>query len=572
MIDNILLIVIILIAFAVLIIGIFEKLNLSPVLGYLISGVFIGEHGLNLVSHSITEHFGEFGVVFLLFVIGLELSFDRLKTMRKYVFGLGTLQVLVTFFVIFIITRWIFFLSNKASVIIAGGLSLSSTAIVMQSIFEKKMQSLQVGRIAISILILQDLAVIPLLIAVPLLSNEIFSLNFLEGKFWINILIKGTLVISIIIIIRSLLRPVFKFFQPQGNENSELAIAMTFLIVLFSAWGMSYFGLSYALGGFIAGILVAETDFRKKAEHSIEPFKNLLLGLFFMSVGMQIEPHVYSKIHIIFSICILLIVVKATIITLLCVLFKFHYTTSIRSGLLLSQGGEFAFILFNMGANHNLLDPYVASILLSVITCSMALTPLLALLGNKLVESFETNMGISPLQIIEKSTRDLNNHVIIAGFGKVGKIATKVLEAEEINNYIIVEIKDYIVNKEKKDKVIFQGDISNPTFLNAIGIERASVILLTMRNEFTIKKFLKQVNNFDSLDVIIRLRDLKKSKDFYDLGANLIIPQDYEMGLQLGNAVLKYLGVSEYEITRIKKQFRSTNYLGKTSENIMNIE
>ncbi len=573
MIDNILLIVIILIASSVIIIGIFEKLSLSPVFGYLIAGVVLGENGFNIVSHKITEHFGEFGVVFLLFVIGLELSIDRLKTMRKYVFGLGSLQVLITFFVVFTIAKWIFSLSTKSSLIIGGGLSLSSTAIVMQSIFEKKMQSLQVGRIAISILILQDLAVIPLLVSVPLLSSEHVRINLLEIQIWQDILLNGSIIVLTIFLLRSSLRPIFKFFQPQGSENSELAIALTFLIVLFSAWGTSYFGLSYAMGGFISGVLVAETDFRKKAEHSIEPFKNLLLGLFFMSVGMQIEPQIYSKIHIILGLCILLIVIKSAIITFLCIFFKFHYTTSVRAGLLLSQGGEFAFILFSMGATNNLLDPYISSILLSVITCSMALTPLLALLGYKLVEAFEKNTGISPMQIIEKSTRDLNNHIIIAGFGKLGKIATKVLETEEINNYIIVEVKDQIVNREKKNKFIFQGDISDQNLLNVIGIERASVILLTMRNELTIKKCLNLVSSkFDSLDIIIRLKDLKKSKDFYALGASLIIPQDYEMGLQLGNAVLKCLGVSDYEINRIKKYFRSTNYLGKETETIIDVQ
>ncbi len=577
MLNDILVLVIILIATSVFIVVISQKLNLSPVLGYLISGALLGSNGWDIVSHKITEHFGEFGVVFLLFVIGLELSINRLNSMRKYVFGLGSLQVILTFCIIFFISKFLN-INNTQSIIIAGGLSLSSTAIVMQSIFEQRIQSLQIGRISISILLLQDLAAIPLLVIVPFLSSTadlISNINVLDD-YVKTIFINTSIILGVILAGRVFLRPLFNFIVPNDSNDSELAIALTFLIVLFSAWGTEIIGLSYALGGFISGVLVAETDFRNKAAKSIEPFKNLLLGLFFMSVGMKINIlNIYEQLYVILIVCILLIILKTTIITGICLLFKLHYTTAIRAGLLLSQGGEFGFIIFNIGSDNNLLSDSLSNILLPVITGSMAITPLLSMLGNKLVERFEFYSDNTPIQKIRKGTSDLKNHIIVAGFGKVGKLITNVLDTENINNYAILDIKHSIINKEKeKTGSLFQGDILQYNILQAIGIDRASILVITVKNEITIRKCLNLIyNKFPNLKIVVKLKDLTKSADFYKIGANVIIPQNYEMGLQLGTATLRLLGISDYEINRVKKHFRDTDYVGnKEDNNILNLE
>ena len=560
--SQVLVIVIMLIATAVFVVAIFKRLNLSPVLGYLVAGALIGDNGLKVVTYDQTSLLGEMGVVFLLFAIGLELSIERLKAMRRYVFGLGSLQVMITGLII----AAVIILAtgdNNSAIIISGGLALSSTAIVIQVINETKSQSMQVGRIALAILLLQDFIVVPLLVIVPILGggDEIVeSLPYILG----NSLIKAILALVVIFIAgRLLLRPLFSFISPDHNESSELPIAVTLLVVLTASWGTEHFGLSLALGAFVSGILVAETDFRSMAEESIYPFKSLLLGLFFMSVGMKIDVmEMYAEITTIIILCVSLIVLKASIITGLCILFGFNKGVAVHAGLLLAQGGEFAFILFGLGKEYGVLEEGTSNILLLVVTCSMALTPLLALIGQKFSEKIEKGLGRTPNQIIEYGARDLTNHVIIVGFGIVGKMVAKVLSAEEIN-YIALDVNDDIVREEVSNSLpVFKGDASQVSTLEAIGADRALIMVVTVNNEVTVKKISKVINSkFSNLEMIVRAKNLNGSIELYNIGVDTIIPQDYEMGLQLGGAVLKSMGVIEDDINRVKGQFRAGNYV-----------
>jgi CPA2 family monovalent cation:H+ antiporter-2 len=300
--ENILITIITLIGTAVFVVASFQYFKLSPVLGYLVAGIMIGDHGFKIVTYSQTHLLGELGVVFLLFAIGLELSFERLKAMRKYVFGLGSMQVITT---TVIIALGIIAMghSTKASLIIGGGLALSSTALVMQVIEETRSQSTQVGRISLSILLLQDVAVVPLLVIVPLLADgSEASIPVALG--WALVKAIGAL-LTIFVAGRLLLRPLFAFISPETGDGNELPIAITLLIVLSAAWSTEYFGLSLALGAFVSGVLVAETEFRLKAEESIYPFKSLLLGLFFMTVGMNIDvQEIYKNIFAIIGFAI----------------------------------------------------------------------------------------------------------------------------------------------------------------------------------------------------------------------------------------------------------------------------
>lgn len=559
--SHILVTVIMLIATAVFVVAIFKRFKLSPVLGYLVAGALIGDYGFKVVTYEQTSFLGELGVVFLLFAIGLELSVERLKAMRRYVFGLGTLQVMITSIIIaaaVILTTG----NHSAAIIIAGGLALSSTAIVMQVIVETKSQSMQVGRIALAILLLQDFIVVPLLVIVPFLGRDgvAESLPYILG----NSLVKAVLALGVIFISgRVLLRPLFSFISSDHNDSSELPIAVTLLVVLTASWGTEHFGLSLALGAFASGVLVAETDFRGKAEESIYPFKSLLLGLFFMSVGMKIDvKEMYAEITTIIVFCMSLIALKALIITGLCIIFGFNKGVAVHSGLLLSQGGEFAFILFGLGKEFGVLEEGVSNILLLVVTCSMALTPLLAIMGQKFSERIEKGLGRTPNQIIEYGARDLANHVIIAGFGKVGQMIAKVLAAEGVN-YIALDVNDDLVREEvSKGLPVFKGDASQASTLQALGADRALTIVTTINNEITVKKIAKVIQaNFFNLEVVVRAKDLKTSVELYNIGVNTIIPQDCELGLQLGSAVLKSIGISEYQISHIKGQFRAGNYV-----------
>lgn len=566
--------IIILIATAVFVVAILKRFKLSPVLGYLIAGAVIGDHGFKIVTFSQTNLLAEFGIVFLLFAIGLELSFERLKALRRYVFGLGSMQVFITSV---IIAGAVVLLSDNinAAIIIGGGLALSSTAIVMQVIEETNNQSTQVGRISLAILILQDFVVVPLLVIIPLLAGKSEgSLASVLGMAFLKAIVA---LVAIFIAGRLFLRPVFALISSDNAESSnELPIALTLLIVLSAAWGTEYSGLSLALGAFVAGLLVAETDFRLQAEESIYPFKSLLLGLFFMTVGMKIDvKEIYEQLGHIITMSIALIIIKTLIISALCILFGFDKGVSIHSGLLLSQGGEFAFILFGLGKEHGIIEESSANILLLVVTCTMAVTPLLSILGQKIAEKLDKpTESKKPLQVIEHGARDLTNHVILGGFGKVGRIVAAILEAERIN-YIALDLNSEMVKEEQADGFpVFFGDASQLDTLVVAGADRAQSVVLTMNNEVTIKKSLRTIyNNYPSLKSIVRLKNLKQAKEFYNAGATIIIPEEYEIGLQLGGAIMKSIGVSENEINRIKAQFRSGNYvMAKADDNLLESE
>lgn len=566
--EHILINVIILLATAVFVVAILKRFKLSPVLGYLIAGATIGDHGFKIVTYDQTKLLGELGVVFLLFAIGLELSFERLKAMRRYVFGLGTLQVLTTTIVI-AASMVLFDGNSSAAIITGGGLALSSTALVMQVIEESRSQSTQVGRISLSILLLQDLAVVPLLVIVPLLADS--NKTSLATALGIALLKAVTALLTIFIAGRVLLRPLFSFISAESNSANELPIAMTLLIVLSAAWATEIFGLSLALGAFVAGVLVAETEFRVQAEESIYPFKSLFLGLFFMTVGMNIDAlEMYNKISHIITLSVALIAIKTLIITAFCILFGFNKGVAFYAGLLLSQGGEFAFILFSLGKENGILEKNTANILLLVVTFTMALTPLLAALGRKLAEKIDKGLGKTPTQLIELGARDLTNHVIIAGLGSVGKMVARVLEAEG-TSYVILDLNDERIKEEASNGFpVFKGDVSQVDTLKAVGTERALAIILTMKNQVTIKKSLKTISShFMDMQVVVKLKNLKNAREFYDLGATTIIPESYETGLQLGGTVLKLIGISEQEINRIKGQFRLGNYIAAKREDLL---
>jgi CPA2 family monovalent cation:H+ antiporter-2 len=559
--------ILILIAAAVFVVMIFKKFRLSPVLGYLVAGAIIGDYGLKMVAYEQTKIIAELGVVFLLFAIGLELSLTRLKAMRKYVFGLGSLQVIIT--AIIISGGIVLFSENaKAAIVIGGGLALSSTAIVLQVIEEQKMQSSQVGRISLAILIQQDFIVVPLLVIIPLLAsnNDSLILEAITTSF-----VKAIIaLISIFIVGRIVLRPLFSLISSENTESSnELFIAATLLILLSAAIGTEYLGLSLGLGAFAAGILVAETEFRKQAEESIHPFKGLLLGLFFMNVGMTIDvQEIYQELYKIVIFSLSLIAVKSAIIIALCLIFGFSKHVAIKSGLLLSQGGEFAFILFNLAIENKIIDPSIGKILLLVVTSSMAVTPILALIGTWIADFVDKPDEDMSIKNLKREAHDLNKHVIIGGFGQVGQMIAKFLQIENIN-YIALDINDKIVEEVNQSFHVSKGDISHLETLKAVGIERALAIIIATDNYVTIKKALRVIskNNLNNgLEVIVRAKNLDNSTELYESGATTIIPSDYELGLQLGGAALRFFGISEFEINRIKAQFRIGNYVTANME------
>jgi len=551
--------VIILLA-AVVVVAIFRRFHLSPVLGYFVAGAAIGEYGwFSFVKSADTEVFGELGIVFLLFAIGLELTFERLKSMRVQVFGFGGLQFLLTFLAIF---GCLYFtgIAIKTALVISGGFALSSTAIVLQVVSEERKQSTQVGRLSLAVLLMQDLAVVPLLVLVPLLASGVEQSIV---PLLTSVMFKAIFVlISIFILGRLLLRPIFRVINYTSSKNNELFIATTLLIVLASAWATEVMGLSLALGAFMAGLLIAETEFHLQAEESISPFKGLFLGLFFMTVGMSFNfTLVLQEWHTILIISFLLIFTKSVIIIALGALFRFNWGTAIHAGLLLSQGGEFAFILFKLASRQGIMPSFTSEILMVVVTVTMALTPLLSIVGNLIAEHLDKKEKMN-YQDVNKDVSDLYNHVVVVGFGKVGKMVARLLEAEKVN-YIAIDINPNHVIHERKDGFpVYLGDGSNVDILDSVGLKRSKSVIITINNEVTLKRCSKVIReHMPDIPVIVRAKDLGSERELYKVGVTTIVPETYETGLQMGGAVLKSIGIGENEVSRIKNQFRLGNYI-----------
>lgn len=550
--------IIILLSAAVFIVIAFWKMNISPVLGYFVAGALIGSHVFNLInSVEVMDNFAEFGVVFLLFIIGLELTFERLIAMRRHVFGFGSLQVIVTMIAIWCIAL-AFGVNTNMAAVIGGGLALSSTAIVLQVLQEKGSQASQVGRLSIAVLLMQDFAVVPLIVLVPLLTgnSEHSLISSLAGS-----LVQAAIALVLIFVTgRLLLRPLFSVIAKM--ESNEIFISTTLLIILGSAFITEQFHLSMALGAFVAGLLVAETEHRNSVEHAVLPFKDLFLGLFFMTVGMSIDIDLLlNKLPLVTLLSIILIVLKTSIIYTLCRFFGFRSAPAIQAGLLLAQGGEFAFILFRLADELDVLSSEIAQVLMMVTTVTMAFTPLLSGIGDWIANSFSTEKIILDDEAIETDTQDLYNHVIVAGFGRVGYMVTKMLTAEHLS-YVVVDIQSKIVKEGKNDSFpIYLGDATRYEILKSVGIERAQALVVSIKNEVTIKKIVSLVaTNFPHVNIITRLPDLNNVEVYKDLGASKVIPETSEIGLQLGGAALSLSGISESGVTSLKGKFRKGNY------------
>lgn len=550
--------ILILLITSVFIVVCMNKLKLSPVLGYLIAGTLIGKYGLDLIQdYEYMEMLGEFGVVFLLFVIGLELTFERLVKMRWHVFGFGGAQLCLTTYVLTLILHQIIKTDYIISATIAGALALSSTAIVMQVLSESKRQSTHVGRLSLAVLLMQDLAVVPLLTILPLLSHNTENLLSSIG---IAIVKAIAAIISITIAGRLFLRPFFSVIA--SVKRDDIFVTTALLIVLGSAWVTSKLGLSTAMGAFIAGLLIAETEYKNRIEDSIMPFQGLFLALFFLTVGMSIDiKFIIENASQIAILSTMILIIKFLIICSICKLFRFSWGAAIHSGLLLSQVGEFAFILFNLIIEYKILNRDTTQLLFMVAAFTMAVTPLLAIIGSKIEDIIGLKQEKDSNQEFQ-GISDLNNHVIIAGFGRVGRVVAYMLAQEQID-YVAVDSNAVLVKKAKLDGFpLYHGDLTQLDTLKAVGIKRAIAVVLSMSDKTDINKATKVIaKEYKNLQIIVRVEDYRHAKGAKKLGASATVPTTIETGLQLGGSVLKQLRFPEHEILNIKEKIRKNDYL-----------
>ena len=543
--------ILLLASFAVVIV--FKQLKLSPALGYLVAGAAIGPFGFGiLTSTETTKSIAELGIVFLLFAIGLELTFEKLIAIKTYVLGFGSLQIIATATAIATICHKFFAINLEGSIIIGGALALSSTAIVMQVIAENGEENTRVGRLSFAILLMQDLVVIPILVLLPLLANKKLAIMPALGEVTVNAIMAMTL---IFISGRLFLRPIYRII---ADLKSDVLFLSFTLIVIFGASLISNrMGLSFALGAFIAGLMVAETEYRYRAEEEIISLKHLLMGLFFMSIGMSFDFDLLLKsLPYILLLSLILITVKASIIIGLCKLFKFPLAPSIHAGLLLAQGGEFAFVVFVMAVQKKLIEQDVSQFLITIVTLTMALTPIIANIGRKIKTALYTKDVLKDNKI-KREIDEMSNHIIIVGFTKVGRIISYILK-KSTKNYIIIDNNHRLVRIEKTNGYnISYGDAMNLDILKYIGIERAEAIIIAMEDEITCMKITRFISqNFPEVNVVTKSENIKNADRFKKIGANLVISKNVETALQLSKVALRSIGINHNEIESILTNFR----------------
>lgn len=547
--------ILILLFASVAIVIIFKQLGLSPALGYLVVGAAIGPNGFALLQvNETTSAIAEFGVVFLLFAIGLELTLDKLISMKKYVLGFGSLQVIITSIVIGF-ACYKLGLGKELSVLIGAVLSLSSTAIVMQVIEENAEQSTRVGRLSFSVLLLQDLAVIPILVLLPLLSDP--KINVIKAMG--GAIVDAAIAMAIILVVgRFLLRPIFRVVV--ASKSDVLFLSVTLIVVLGSAFITYELGLSFAFGAFVAGLMVAETEFKYRVESEIMSLESLLMGLFFITIGMSFNfDTLVENLPLIALIATGLILCKALIIIILCRLFKFPLAPAVHSGLLLSQGSEFAFIVFIMAVQHKIMSAELSQLLMTVVTLSMAVTPLLGTLGRKIKGQLYIKDVLRDNKI-KREIGDISKHIVVIGFGRVGRIVGHLLRKRDIN-YIILESNHRVVRIEKANGYnIYYGDAMNIDILKYIGISRAEAVIVAMEDEFACMKITRFIHeNFPHVTVITKTETLNNAERFRRVGASLVVSKNLETGLQLGKAALSAIGVKNSEIDAALEAFRDIN-------------
>lgn len=542
-------------AATVLIGPLFRRLGISAVIGYLFTGLIIGPFGLGfIVNVEGSKALGHFGVLFLLFNIALELPWQRLKVLRRYVFGLGLAQVVFTS--VLIAGVCIFFkIPASTAVVIGAGLSLSSTAMVMKVLSERGELAARFGRVSFSVLLFQDMAVVAFLVLIPLLSTKSVAYDTLAQTIGIATLKAATALILIAFFGRWVLRPIYRIVASTGS--TEIFMATT-LLLIFSTSVITYaVGLSMELGAFMAGLLLAETEYRHQVQADLEPFRGLLLGLFFITVGMSVDTQLLIKhIDTIAMIVGALIIAKTVLITLLSRLWSLSLGAALRIGLLLSAGGEFGFVLFGPAVNMGILSEQTGHILYLSIFVTMTLTPLLAGIGKKLANLLDKEPNIA-LQAATEEAGDFKDHVLIIGFGSVGQTVGKLL-TEQLVPFVSLDIDMQQVEHARSLGIpTYYGDARRVETLRAIGAARAraAVVALEKKTSSTmVVSLLKRT--FPGVELFVRVRDEDHAEKIRKMGATPVIPETLEPSLHLATAVLNVMGIANDQIVKTVEGYR----------------
>lgn len=526
---------------AVIAVPLFKKMGLGSVLGYLVAGTVIGPWGLALITNvEDILHFAEFGVVLLLFLIGLELEPKRLWEMRRQIVGMGGGQVILTSILFYIIALWLG-LNWSSALIIAMSLSLSSTAIALQTLNEKNLLTTQTGHSAFSVLLFQDLAVIPMMAIIPLMGDSQLGNNS-------DLLSAIAEVIGVIALVivggHYLTEPIFKIIA--RTHMREIFIAFSLLLIIAIALLMDKVGMSMALGSFLAGVLLAKSEFRHELEVEIDPFKGLLMGLFFIAIGMSINFGLLIEQPLfILSLVMLLVLVKLCVLIVIARLFAFSTSQYPLFAIVLSQGGEFAFVLFTLAGDMEIISPQVIEPLIVVVALSMAVTPLLMLLNDYFIQpGFAQFSPIADHDILE----NMNHPVIIAGFGRFGRVVGRLLHANNIRTTILDHEPDMIDDARVYGYKVFYGDARKSALLHSAGADAAKIMIVCVDEPQIALDIIDMAKkHFPHLTILSRAYDMGHAFDLLDRGVNLFQREMLSSAMVLGEKALLELGYGAYE-------------------------
>lgn len=547
---------------SVLLVWLAKRLNLSSIIGYLLVGVIIGPFALNwLPENEDIKLLAEIGIVFLLFMIGLDFSISHLIAMKNIVFGLGSVQVIISALSGAFIA-WLTGISWEGALVVGGGLALSSTAIVAKQLSEQLEMQGRHGKLSISILLFQDLAVVPLLVIIPILATKG------EQSITLPILIslgKGILALFIMLQIgRWLLLPYYHIIA--AIRSAEMFTLATLFIALAAAWLTHQLGLSLALGAFLAGLMLSETEYKRQIQADIRPFRDVLMGIFFITVGAQLN------ISIIFDewfwVALLtsgIIIGKGTVIFILTRIAGYETPVAFRTGLILGQTGEFGFAIFLLAINNELLTLQETQPIIAASLLSMLITSLLIRYNRQIVEILFKKRYVSganvPIKQIDKACKSLNKHVIICGFGYIGQSLSSILRKMNVD-YIALDLNHSLIKEawEAGEKV-FYADASKLKVLKKIRLKKSSAVIITLDDTHMCKSIISSVRSINKkIPIITRCKDSRHMKILHEIGADNVIPESFEAGMTLTIQLLQHLGLSTKKYMKFLEQTRLDKY------------
>lgn len=557
--------ILILLGFSVFIVFALQKLKLPSIIGFLLTGIIIGPFGFSLINAvEQVEILSEIGVILLLFVIGMELSIKQLISIKKTVFIGGSLQVGLT---ILIASLVYYFLGSSwnESVFVGFLFSLSSTAIVLKTLQDRQQITAPHARNALAILIFQDIIVVPMMLVTPMIAGESTNL----GLSILLLIVKSIIVLAITFVSARYIVP--RLMHAVAKTNSkELFLLVTITLCFAVAFLTSEAGLSLALGAFIAGLIVSESEYSHQATSIILPFRELFTSFFFVSVGMLLDLNFFlANIPFILLLVFVVFIVKSSVAAIAVAVLKYPTRTVLLTGLALFQVGEFAFILSKVGIEYNLLTAETNQYFLSVSIVSMILTPFVIIFSENIVDKFigiSKKIGLdstitSVKDKAEVISHDLDNHLVIIGYGINGSNLAKAAAASSIQ-YIVIEMNAETVQREKARGVpIIFGDATQEHILETVNISNARASVIAISDNFATRRIIKTIRSHsDSLYLVVRTRYVKETSELIALGADEVIPEEFETSIQIFTNVLQNFLVPEDDIDHFIEKVRADNY------------